>query len=334
MAVESLHEYAVHAIRERLERTAGLIDAVRSGDDPQTIKKMRVNSRRLRAALQVFEPGFPSKAFARFERDVKTVADALAEARDLDVIIDTVTKAAEPIPPDERGWIDSFLERQQHERSRLRDRVLKAVGLAEKRDLLGKFEELVFIQELKSDAADTSDGSDKSDGTDQSDTWSSADTSDSIAESFGPAITGRMAELLAFEPVIEDPAQVVELHKMRIAGKRLRYTLELYVAHTGDRLLTSIERMKTIQDYLGNIHDIDVLVPLLQAHLISCLNATKGAGEIAGAYITDFGAAEGMAKFCRIKRAEREQAYRDFLVEWRKMRMDGYFDSLWSLVRS
>src|SRR5258708_38435832 len=100
-AARPLRGYAVQSICEGLKKTADLIEPVRSGEDPISIKKMRVASRRLRAALQVFATEFPGKDFARFERDVKTVADALAEARDLDVIIDAVKSDSESIPEDE-----------------------------------------------------------------------------------------------------------------------------------------------------------------------------------------------------------------------------------------
>ena len=46
---------------------------------------MRVATRRLRAALEVFEPCFPAGQFADALAEVKAIADALGERRDRDV---------------------------------------------------------------------------------------------------------------------------------------------------------------------------------------------------------------------------------------------------------
>ncbi len=56
---------------------------------------MRVATRRLRAALEVFEPCFPRKRFARHLKRVKALADALGERRDRDVEIEFLAGFAE-----------------------------------------------------------------------------------------------------------------------------------------------------------------------------------------------------------------------------------------------
>ena len=47
-------------------------------------------------------------------------------------------------------------------------------------------------------------------------------------------------------------------HKLRIAGKRLRYALELLPRHTG-RLTAALQALKTLQDTLGQRHDLEIL---------------------------------------------------------------------------
>ena len=60
-----------------------------------------------------------------------------------------------------------------------------------------------------------------------------------------------------------DPSEVVALHDMRIAAKRLRYILEV----DGRDLLRAVRRdgassaRKDLQDLLGEIHDCDVQLP-------------------------------------------------------------------------
>lgn len=53
----------------------------------ERVHDMRVATRRLRAALEVFEPCFPRKRHRKALKKVKAVADALGERRDADVEI-------------------------------------------------------------------------------------------------------------------------------------------------------------------------------------------------------------------------------------------------------
>ena len=55
--------------------------------DIERLHDMRVATRRLRAALEIFGPCFPHKRIEAALRDVKALADALEERRDRDVTI-------------------------------------------------------------------------------------------------------------------------------------------------------------------------------------------------------------------------------------------------------
>ncbi|NNM85422.1 MAG: CHAD domain-containing protein [Phycisphaerales bacterium] len=52
-------------------------------------------------------------------------------------------------------------------------------------------------------------------------------------------------------------------HKLRIAGKRLRYALELLPRHTSQRTAT-VQSLKDLQDVLGQRHDLEILRQHLQ----------------------------------------------------------------------
>ena len=47
---------------------------------------------------------------------------------------------------------------------------------------------------------------------------------------------------------------------MRISAKRLRYTLELFRPQFGKAGERQIERVKTVQELLGTLHDHDVRI--------------------------------------------------------------------------
>ena len=77
----------------------------------------------------------------------------------------------------------------------------------------------------------------------------------------------RLAELLAFMPRAADPDRVEALHDMRIAAKRLRYILEIAHPCFGDYARTAVNRVKDLQELLGELHDCDVQSDELEAFL-------------------------------------------------------------------
>lgn len=67
----------------------------------------------------------------------------------------------------------------------------------------------------------------------------------------------RFAEVLAFAHAL-DRGRSQDLHNLRIACKRLRYTLERF-ARFEPSLFEAVTRLTQLQDALGDVHDRDVL---------------------------------------------------------------------------
>ncbi len=88
-----------------------------------------------------------------------------------------------------------------------------------------------------------------------------------LVESARAIIRVRVAEMFSFEFAIGDPARDVELHDMRIAAKRLRYTLEMFRSLLDDEGPPLIDAVKTLQAHIGDIHDADVLSETARLHL-------------------------------------------------------------------
>lgn len=79
---------------EVFEHSDGVLDL----EDVEPLHDMRVATRRLRAALEVFAPCFPAKRHSKALRRVKALADALGERRDRDVSIESLEQFAENAP--------------------------------------------------------------------------------------------------------------------------------------------------------------------------------------------------------------------------------------------
>jgi len=77
----------------------------------------------------------------------------------------------------------------------------------------------------------------------------------------------RVADMLQFDEAVRDPANIRELHDLRIAAKRLRYTLEVLGSALGPAAAVAEDEAKALQDVLGEVHDCDVLGPRLEHEL-------------------------------------------------------------------
>jgi CHAD domain-containing protein len=91
---------------EVFEHSEGVLDL----EDIEPLHDMRVATRRLRAALEVFEACFPRKRFRKALKRVKALADALGERRDRDVELEFLAGFAEAAPESERPALAARIE--------------------------------------------------------------------------------------------------------------------------------------------------------------------------------------------------------------------------------
>jgi CHAD domain-containing protein len=99
--------------RELLDHAHGVLDT----RDIEPLHDMRVASRRLRAALEIFRPCFPEKELKTVLREVKALADALGERRDRDVTIAALDDVAESMAAPDRPGIRTFTESLRFEQT-------------------------------------------------------------------------------------------------------------------------------------------------------------------------------------------------------------------------
>lgn len=297
--------YGADVIRKSLEKMLTHAPGVWAAEDIEEVHDMRVASRRLRAALSVFEPAFPCRRYDRFERDVAEVTRSLAEARDLDVMIAAVEKMGEDLKEGDRVGVEEFADGLRRRRQKLQGDVRDSLNRMQDLDLPSRFERIV--EEPLEDALDRS-----------------------LEAHFSAEIALRAGQLRAWEVWIADATRVAELHRMRIAAKRLRYTMELFAPFRDKEFADAVLRIKVIQEQLGEIHDADVLVPALVQHARAGL---KFRSRVPGAHEVNLDSAKGILEVCRKKQAERARRYEQFLSGWRKTMGNGFFDRLRDMTR-
>jgi CHAD domain-containing protein len=83
---------------------------VMDAGDIEGVHDMRVATRRLRAAMEIFAPCFPKKRHRKALRDVKDLADLLGERRDPDVMIERLHAAQAGLTEEDRPGIESLCD--------------------------------------------------------------------------------------------------------------------------------------------------------------------------------------------------------------------------------
>ena len=150
----------------------------------------------------------------------------------------------------------------------------------------------------------------------------------------------RLDELHSFEHAVHDPEAVKELHDMRIAAKRLRYVLELSEPVLGPPAAKGAKHAKKLQDVLGEIHDCDEHLPLVERRLarlraedVAAVQATakRGAADLDPGSLREapnrrhYAGLEALAAYLR---ARREVLYRRFVRDWTRLEKAGFRASL------
>jgi CHAD domain-containing protein len=115
--------------------------------DIERVHDMRVATRRLRAALEIFEPCFPAERFDESLREVKAIADALGERRDADVTIAALEEFGAGLSAPDRLGVASLVEQIRAEQAEANAELEGFVGAHRLAALSERLSELVLEAE-------------------------------------------------------------------------------------------------------------------------------------------------------------------------------------------
>ncbi len=301
--------YGAEAILKRLDVMARQVDPVREDKDIEAVHDMRVASRRLRTAMQMFEQCLPGSKARSWRKAIRRVTKALGEARDIDVHIEFVEQVAKGIGDRRlRAGIDRLLLRLRQQRRALQPDVVRALDRLRDDGTLEQMQpplrQVLVRAKLNRVEADPP----------------------CVRQWAAGALASRLEELLAFEPYVHMPEQIEPLHRMRIAAKHLRYAMEIFGPLYDDRLKEPIKAAKQVQQQLGDVHDCDVWVEFLPAFLQQERQRTEayfGHTRPAGRLVPGI-------DFLRNERQQhRQQAYNDFVANWDDLQARGFWMQLY-----
>lgn len=266
-----------------------------AGADIEHIHRMRVATRRLRATLPLFAGCLAEKKLATWEGEIRRITRALGAARDADVQIEALEKYAQADQdPTHRPGLARLLLRLRQVRDTLQPAVVKALDRFDASGTLaGMRAQLVDL------AAQTS----------------GPPYSQALYLHARDSIQPRLEEFLAYDEIVPQPERVTELHAMRIAAKRLRYTLEAFSPLYANGLKPWLPGVRDHQETLGAIHDCDVWSAFLPEFLEQEMKRVLAFYGYNRPY---YRLLPGIRAFLADRQASRERLYRGFVPEWQK----------------
>jgi CHAD domain-containing protein len=308
----NLRGLAARYTRRQVRQLTGQIEGIRAAEDIEFVHRARVALRRLRTALAIFAEVFGADRVKAWRKALRRTARDLGDARDKDVQIEYVrAMLAENRDPEAVLGIARVLVRWEKKRESLQPVVLRSLRRLLSARVLHEI--LDACKKLRP----------KEQG-------KRALASPAVYAHAQENILARFQELWSHRECLADPSDVQRHHAMRIAAKRLRYTMEIYRSAYGKRLEGVLDVMKQIQAYLGDLHDCDVWT----AELGKVLD--KEANRLAARYGHPgrLPRLEAGFRCLQEERSSRRRQVFDALVRyWRGLTEEGFWDELWEAVQ-
>ncbi|MCB0193133.1 MAG: CHAD domain-containing protein [Anaerolineae bacterium] len=219
----------------------------RLGEDIEALHDMRVATRRMRATFNVFGDAYKPKVIKPLLEGLKQTGRALGPVRDLDVFLEKLQHYHEALSEEGKQNLQPLIDILQTRRNKARRKMMKHLDSSAYR----KFKKAVrkFV---------------KSEGFGAKPVILGDNPEPNQLRHVAPTlIYGTYAKVRAYETVL-DGAPINTLHQLRIASKRLRYTVEYLEEILGAEAKQIIEDVKTIQDHLGDLNDAAIASSIVQ----------------------------------------------------------------------
>lgn len=262
----SLGELAFRVLRRELSAMLAEVPGTRLGEDIEALHQMRVATRRLRAALEMFSGVMPVRA-ARLHAELGWLAAVLGEVRDLDVQAERLGRWCAETTPGHRPALEELSRLLALQHRAARAALLEALDSARYARLASGLTAMVVQGPSRRFPA------------------------------------GRVPAVVAVPAVIEQrharaakaarrarrTGLASDYHRLRIGCKRLRYALEFSSGLYGSELRGFIRELTRLQGTLGDMQDAQVASSRLEAAALGgdgslTAGTVFAMGELAGRY--------------------------------------------------
>ena len=216
-----------------------------SGKDIEALHDMRVASRRLREAMEIFRPCYEEEAFTTHYGHVRRVTRTLGAARNLDVCVKFFSTFRKGLSDSAQLEAVAYvLKREKKERRRVRRKMIRKL---DKLHLKG------MKKALRAFFSDSLVCGGK------------CEEEQDLVSHARVLLEERLESLSQYREAIGEESNVEALHRMRIAAKKLRYALETLYVLFDERLFDEVYGIVVgLQERLGDIHDLDVFMEMIE----------------------------------------------------------------------
>lgn len=218
----------------------------RRGHQIEPLHQMRVAARKLRVALSLLGDYLHPDQNKRLRKDLRHLGSILGKVRDLDIFWEKATRHHDDSAPETSAGFDQMQDEWQAARNQHQKKVAAYLAGPKYKKFRKRF--LQFLQPP----------------------FSLGNPAVSVSCFAIQAIDARLQAVLSFRPVLQSPT-LDDLHALRIAFKKLRYTIEFFLDLLGKDIEVCLELLKQVQDHIGDLNDARVAVDLLN----NCIKLSK-----------------------------------------------------------
>ncbi len=212
--------------------------AIENGEDAEVIHDLRVSMRRLRSAIRDFSGVVDKKTIKPVRQKLKTLASTLGAVRDRDVACEALEKLKAKAEEAKETKVASEIAKLIEQERKVRSQAYQAFS----KYLEGQ------VAEFEKNFSATC--------------IAAVGQSDFTFEQIGRAVVSKnLSDFLSLSKHLYEPFEVESLHELRIASKRLRYSIELFaVCHKKEDAEFFATQIAEMQGALGDLHDCDVWI--------------------------------------------------------------------------
>jgi CHAD domain-containing protein/transposase-like protein len=312
---DTMAEAAFKTLRFHLDRMLEHEAGTRADNDIEDLHDMRVATRRMRAALRVFAPYLDARALRPVERGLRRTGHMLGAVRDLDVFHEKTMRYLDSLPAERHGDLDPLLSVWAERRAEARAALLAYLDGDRYPSFVATFTDLLDDPAQVSLAFVSASGE---------------AYPHRVAHVLPAVLYERVAAVWAYDDVIAGhDTPLVRFHRLRIAGKALRYTFEFFDEVLGPQAKPLVGTTKEMQDHLGDLQDAVVTSGILRDY-ITWGTWRHGGHQLPGAIEVTI--APGAARYLAVRQEEMERLVLTFPEVWPTVAGSGFSRELATVI--
>ena len=284
LPTHTVAEAGSRVLRRQIEYFMSRAYGLEYPEDIEFVHEMRVVTRRMRVILRIFREALGT-SYPSMKARLAGITDAFGGARDADVSLAFLERFAHDLGDEHCAFIEGLAARERARRIVRYRELHRKIDSAVFRRFRGDLNRLLRKTGLPG---------------------AGAAAGKRVVDEAPRMLRRRLKDVLRFEGDLR-LCRAEELHRLRIACKRLRYTAEFLADLYPGRLAELITAMVKLQGLLGIVHDGDVYAARVRDYRRRC-----GPAEPGGA------AARSAATLCAHLAERRRAGIEEAEVVWRR----------------